>query len=95
MPLHPRQAAGANALGDEGQALDDLLFWRPATIEDRPFGLGEDLPAGPALVSLTALLGPTSPLDVSLLIGPEFAKVGTGFIWTETTNSSKVRHHPS
>jgi len=46
VPLHPRQAADANAFGDERPGLNDLLFGRPATIEDHLFGLGEGLLAG-------------------------------------------------
>ena len=95
VPLHPRQATDANAFGDERQGLNDLLFGRPATIEDRPFGLGEGLLAGLAPVSLTASLGFTGLLDVPLRIGLQLALVWTGCVWTEIANPGQSHHHPS
>ncbi|MEZ4711890.1 MAG: hypothetical protein R3A44_32190 [Caldilineaceae bacterium] len=53
--LHPTDTANAHPLGDQRQAFDDFLLWRPPAVKERARCLTEGLPAACTLVALTTL----------------------------------------
>ena len=68
VPFGPGQAADPIPLRNLGQGIDDLSFWRAATIEKRPFGFRKRLPTCLALLALPTSFGLAILDDIVLLI---------------------------